>query len=311
MVLSMDNITVLLIMVIYGLVSGSSAIILKIGIFRAGGININNFLRDFGPAFHRLATTPAWIVGGMAAITGFIIYTIALNIYDVSVVKPLVNTNLLFTFIFAYLVFKEHLSRIEWFGIIILVTGLILSAFSPSIQSTEKMNIPLLLAFLPITIVMLVMMVLIMFVSDKKGHPELIFPIFSGSFYGMGTFFTKSSLIGLKQLNSGDPLLVGMCFYSVIMFLVTYAFAIIAQQFAFERGRLSIVSPITNSLSVTFSFIGAYFVFYEDLIVPIEGEFIFQSFFKVIGVICIIIALIILRREITPKYTLNLEDRVQ
>jgi protein-S-isoprenylcysteine O-methyltransferase Ste14 len=94
------------------------------------------------------------------------------------------------------------------------------------------------------------------------------------------------------------------------MFLVTYAFAIIAQQFAFERGRLSIVSPIANSLSVSFSFIGAYFVFYEDLIVPIDGVFVFQSFFKVIGVICILIALLILRREITPKYKLNLEDEI-
>jgi uncharacterized membrane protein len=310
MVLSIDNVTVLIIMVIYGIVSGSSAIILKIGISRAGGININNFLQDFGPAFHRLVTTPVWIVGGIAAISGFIIYTVALNVYDVSVVKPLVNTNLLFTFLLAYLVFKEHLSRIEWFGIIILVTGLILAAFSPSVQSTEKMNIPLLLAFLPLTIVMMVLMVSIMFVSDKKGHPELIFPIFSGSFYGLGTFFTKSSLIGLKQLNSGDPVLISMCFYSVIMFLVTYAFAIIAQQFAFERGRLSIVSPIANSLSVSFSFIGAYFVFYEDLIVPIDGVFVFQSFFKVIGVICILIALLILRREITPKYKLNLEDEI-
>jgi drug/metabolite transporter (DMT)-like permease len=175
MVLSIDNVTVLIIMVIYGIVSGSSAIILKIGISRAGGININNFLQDFGPAFHRLVTTPVWIVGGIAAISGFIIYTVALNVYDVSVVKPLVNTNLLFTFLLAYLVFKEHLSRIEWFGIIILVTGLILAAFSPSVQSTEKMNIPLLLAFLPLTIVMMVLMVSIMFVSDKKGHPELIF----------------------------------------------------------------------------------------------------------------------------------------
>jgi drug/metabolite transporter (DMT)-like permease len=242
------------------------------------------------------------MTGGVAAITGFLIYTVALNIYDVSVVKPLVNTNLLFTFLFAYFVFKEKLSRIEWFGIAILVFGLIFSAFSPNVESTERMNIPLLLVFLPITLVMIFIMVSVMFVSKKERHAEFIFPIFSGSFFGMGTFFTKSLLISMKQLATGDLLMIFMFFYSTFMLLLTYAFAITAQQFAFEQGRLSIVSPIANAISVGFSFIGAYFVFYEDLIVPIEGIMTLQSFSKIIGLVCILIALLILRREISPIY---------
>ena len=302
MAISLDNIIVLAIMILYGLVSGSSAILLKIGIFRAGGTNIQNFFRDIGPTLWRFMKTPIWMIGGVAAITGFLIYTIALNIYDVSVVKPLVNTNLLFTFLFAYLVFKEKLSRIEWFGIAILVLGLIFSAFSPNVGSTERMNIPLLLVFLPITLGMMIVMVSVMFVSKKTRNAEFIFPIFSGSFYGMGTFFTKSLLISMKHLNTGDLLMIFMFFYSAFMFLLTYAFAITAQQFAFEQGRLSIVSPITNSLAVGLSFIGAYFVFYEDLIVPIEGVMALQSFNKIIGLIFILVALLVLRREITPDY---------
>ncbi|MFX0182497.1 MAG: EamA family transporter [Candidatus Hodarchaeota archaeon] len=297
MPISMENVLVLGIMVFYGLLSGGSAIILKIGIFRAGGIKIDNFLRDIGPAAWRLIKTPIWMLGAIAAITGFFIYTIALNIYDVSVVKPLVNTNLLFTFIFAYIVFKEHLTRIEWFGVGILVTGLLLSAFSPEIESSNTMNIPLLFAFFPLILIMMVIMIFIMFIS-KKGHAEFIFPIFAGSFYGMGTFFTKSVLISLNKLNYGNLFPMGMLIYSVLMFLLTYGFAIVAQQLAFERGRLSIVSPITNSLSVIVSFIGAYFVFYEDLIILIGGKLVFHSFFKIIGLICILIALIVLRREI-------------
>ncbi|MFX0171434.1 MAG: hypothetical protein ACFE9L_05895 [Candidatus Hodarchaeota archaeon] len=298
MPISMDNILVLVIMLFYGLLSGGSAIILKIGIFRAGGIKIDNFLHDIGPAVWKLIKTPIWLIGAIAAITGFIIYTLALNIYDVSVVKPLVNSNLFFTFVFAYIIFKEHLSRIEWFGVSVLLTGLLLSAFSFEIESLNLMNTPLLLTFFPITIFMMVIMVFIMFIS-KKGHAELIFPIFAGFFYGMGTFFTKSALISLNILENSNFLPIGLLLYSVFMFLLTYGFAIIAQQLAFERGRLSIVSPITNSLSVIVSFIGAYFVFYEDLILPIEGELVFQSFFKVLGLICFLIALFILCREIT------------
>ncbi|UCG00862.1 MAG: EamA family transporter [Candidatus Heimdallarchaeota archaeon] len=294
-----SNIVILFIMIIYGVMSGGSAIILKIGIFRAGGIEINNFIRDIGPAAWRLITTPVWMLGGIAAIIGFVIYTIALNTYDVSVVKPLVNTNLLFTFGLAYLVFNEKLTRIEWFGIGILTAGLLFVAFSPNIVSEDIMNIPLLLGILPLTIVLMVTMVFIMFVS-KRGHAEFVFPIFAGTFYGLGTLFTKSLLIALNQMNTGDSIILGLFLYSVCMLILTYFFAIIAQMLAFERGRLSIVSPITNALSVIISFIGAYFVFYENLIPLIGDQFLFQSLFKIIGLLGILAALIILRREITP-----------
>ncbi|MFX1506908.1 MAG: EamA family transporter [Promethearchaeota archaeon] len=294
-----NNIVVLFIMLIYGVMSGGSAIILKVGIFKAGGIKINNFIRDVGPAAWRLIRTPIWLLGGVAAIIGFLIYTVALNTYDVSVVKPLVNTNLLFTFILAYLVFKEKLTNIEWFGIGVLIAGLLLIAFSPNIESTDSMNSPLLVGILPLTVILMVIMVFIMFVS-KRGRAEFVFPIFAGSFFGLGTLFTKSLLITLNQLNTGDSLIFGMFLYSVFMVLLTYFFALTAQMLAFEQGRLSVVSPITNALSVIISFIGAYFVFYEDLIPQIGGQIIFQSFLKLIGLICIVVALFILRREITP-----------
>ena len=298
-----SNIVVLFIMLIYGIMSGGSAIILKVGIFKAGGIKINNFIRDIVPAAWRLITTPIWLLGGVAAIIGFLVYTVALNTYDVSVVKPLVNTNLLFTFILAYLVFKEKLTSMEWSGIGILIAGLLFIAFSPNIESTDSMNSPLLLGILPLTVILMVIMVFIMFVSER-GHAEFVFPIFAGSFFGLGTLFTKSLLITLNKLNTGDSLIFSMFLYSVFMVLLTYFFALTAQMLAFEQGRLSVVSPITNALSVIISFIGAYFVFYEDLIPQIGDQILFQSFLKLIGLICIVIALFILRREITPlKYS--------
>ena len=165
------------------------------------------------------------------------------------------------------------------------------------------MNVPLLVIFFPIVLIMLVAMVFIMFIV-KYGYAEFTFPLFAGSFYGMGTFFTKSLLISLNNLNLGNNFVL-LFLYSLFMLLLTYAFAIIAQQLAFERGRLSIVSPITNSLSVTFSFIGAYFVFFEELVVPVEGILVLSSYFKVIGLVAIIFALFILRREIDPTNFLD------
>ena len=287
-------------MLIYGIVSGGSAILLKKGIFRAGGIKLNNFFQDLLPTAWDLLTTPMWFLGGIAALTGFFLYTVALNTYDVSIVKPLINTNLLFTFCFAAIIFKERLSIVEWFGVGVLILGLLLFAFSPNIESTNNMNIPLLLGFFPITIVLIGLMIVLIFVLKRIGSAEFVFPIFAGIFFGLGTFFTKSLLIGmngsLQTILSDEVLII----YSLIMLIVTYGFAAISQQLAFEGGRLSIVSPITNAVSVTIAFIGAFFVFYEELIPYISGVLVIQSYFKITGLICIVVALILLRREVNP-----------
>ncbi len=307
----LDSFYILLIMFLYGLVSGGSAILLKKGIFQAGGIKIQNFFKDIFPETWRLIKTPIWMWGGVTAISGFLIYTIALNNYDISIVKPLVNTNLLFTFIFAFFIFQERLKAIEWIGVVILIVGLLLIAFSPnviainpsSISIHDQVDVPLLFTIFPLTIILVIIMAFLMFVARVgEGYEEYVFPLFSGTFYGFGTFFTKSFLIAINHINTADffPLIIFI--YSLVMFLLTYGFAIIAQQLAFEKGRLSIVSPIANSLSVTVAFLGAYFLFFEDLIVPIEGEIVITSYFKVLGLVCIILALFLLRREITPTF---------
>ena len=299
-----DNIIILIVMLIYGVTSGGSAIILKKGIFRAGGIKLD-FFKDVLPTAWNLLTTPMWFLGGIAALTGFLIYTVALNIYDVSIVKPLINTNLLFTFVFAAVYFKERLSMVEWFGVSVLILGLVLFAFSPNIESTRDMNILLLLGFFPITLGLIGLMIVLLFVLKRTGSAEFVFPVFAGMFFGLGTFFTKSLLIGLNgsiQAVLPDNFLV---VYSLVMLIVTYGFATVAQQLAFERGRLSIVSPITNAVSITISFIGAYFVFYEELVTTFAGALTFQSFFKITGLVCIILALVLLRREINPNMDLT------
>ena len=299
-----DNIIILIVMLIYGVTSGGSAIILKKGIFRAGGIKLD-FFKDVLPTAWNLLTTPMWFLGGIAALTGFLIYTVALNIYDVSIVKPLINTNLLFTFVFAAVYFKERLSMVEWFGVSVLILGLVLFAFSPNIESTRDMNILLLLGFFPITLGLIGLMIVLLFVLKRTGSAEFVFPVFAGIFFGLGTFFTKSLLIGLNgsiQAVLPDNFLV---IYSLVMLIVTYGFATVAQQLAFERGRLSIVSPITNAVSITISFIGAYFVFYEELVTTFAGALSFQSFFKLTGLVCIILALVLLRREIDPNMDLS------
>ncbi|MFW9779066.1 MAG: EamA family transporter [Candidatus Heimdallarchaeota archaeon] len=279
-----DNFLILGTMMLYGVFSGGSAIILKKGIIRAGGIQITHFFRDLLPAIWRLASTPLWLFGGFIAVIGFLIYAYALNSYEVSVVKPLVNTNLLFTFLFAYVIFHEKLSWLEWMGVSTLVAGILFTAFSPGIGSTDLINVPLLYLLFPLTLIIAFIMILVMFIL-KRGSAEFAFPVFAGIFFGMGTFFTKSLLIGYSELETLTYALLFI--YSLLMLMVTYGFAALGQQLAFEKGRLSVVSPISNSLTVITSLVGAKCIFFETF-----------DQIRLLGIACILVSLFILRREI-------------
>ncbi|MFW9855701.1 MAG: EamA family transporter [Candidatus Thorarchaeota archaeon] len=283
-----DNLLILGTMIIYGVFSGGSAIILKKGIIRAGGIPITNFFRDLLPATWRLVSTPLWLFGGFIALIGFLIYAYALNSYEVSVVKPLVNTNLLFTFLFAYLIFHEKLSSVEWTGVSTLVAGILLTAFSPGIESADLINVPLLYLLFPMTLILASIMIFVMFIV-KRGSAEFVFPVFAGIFFGMGTFFTKSLLIGYSELGTLTYALLFL--YSLLMLMLTYGLAALGQQLAFEKGRLSVISPISNSLTVITSLVGANWIFFETF-----------NEIRLLGIGCILVSLFILRREIDqPK----------
>ena len=80
---------------------------------------------------------------------------------------------------------------------------------------------------------------------------------------------------------------------------VSYVVAIISQQFAFNSGRLSIVGPISNAISVVIPVIGAFVIFNEQLILEVNGQInLFFSFGKFYGLAFILLGVFLLRRAI-------------
>lgn len=298
-----NNLSALVIMLFYGVLSGSSAILLKKGILNIGGTEVTNFWKEIIPTFISLIKEKIWLIGAIFSLTGFLIYFIALNFFELSIVKPLVNTNLLFTFLLSAFYLKERMQISEWVGLVILIVGLLLFGLSPVSTIEEEPNLIFLLILLPISILFVLLMITFIFGSRRSETPEFVFPIFAGSFYGIGTIFTKGIVYSISTFNDNqsDGLLI--LIFCLVMYLANYFFAIVSQMLSFEHGRLSIVSPITNSLSIITSFIGASLIFNEQILVLIDGNITFISFFKIFGLILLLLSLFLLRREIISQKT--------
>ncbi|UCE12904.1 MAG: EamA family transporter [Candidatus Heimdallarchaeota archaeon] len=273
-------IAIIALMTLYGILGGVSAVLSKKGIIKIGGLRVERSWKMLVVTFGKLLSTPVWLSGAILGILGFLVYLITLQHFELSVVKPLVNTNLAFTFILAYIFFKERLKITEWVGI----SGIILGMIILGIISKESEGIIELIPLFTLFPVSMISIILLGFfiISDRIENQEFFYSMSAGVFYGLGAIFSKAILVLLSSNMN-----LGILFFVVMMFSLTYIVAIVSQQFAFQNGRLSIVSPITNSVSVLIPVIGAYFIFTEQI-----------YFEKILGLVCILIGIILLRRTI-------------
>ncbi|MFX0014873.1 MAG: EamA family transporter [Promethearchaeota archaeon] len=274
---------IITLMTIYGILGGVSAVLSKKGILKIGGLKIEKSWKKFFQTFMKLVSTPVWFIGAILGILGFCVYLIALQNFELSIVKPLVNTNLVFTFILAYLFFKEQLKWSEWLGIVSIILGMIFLGIVTRESSGEIELIPL-FSMLPLIVIGVVLLGILV-ITERIHNQEFIYSISAGVFYGMGAIFSKAILV-LLTLNTSLALL----FSITIMFSLTYIVAIVSQQFAFNNGRLSIVSPLTNSISVLIPVIGAIIIFNEQI-----------YFEKILGFLSILLGIILLRRTILSR----------
>ena len=125
----------LLLMLIYGIANAMAVILFKAGLIRSGQIQLSH--RSFKGFLEQIKTVLSekyWIIGGLLAIFGWIVYLIALSMYEISLVKPLTNISIIVLTIGALVIYKEKIKPIEWFG----VGGLLLSSILLSISANEK-----------------------------------------------------------------------------------------------------------------------------------------------------------------------------
>ncbi|MFX0065267.1 MAG: EamA family transporter [Candidatus Hermodarchaeota archaeon] len=290
----MDAYMVLIVMLIYGLLNALSSIFLKYGIYRIGGLNLDDstsIIKDGIRAAIKLLTNFWWLVGGILGIIGFIVYFISLMWFELSVVRPLASLSLIFLFIFAALVFKERLRTYEWLGVAVLITGTIIISLAP-VTTTDAYDISLLALIFPLVLILFVIMIFLYKadIDDNWKNPEFILPIFAGLFLGIGSIYSKGISLGIIESSFATFSLSLLLLLSLIGYGVSYALGLITNQLAFEKGRLSIITPITGSIVIVITLIGGVLAYFEEFNVT-----------KIIGLVLIIVSLFLLRREVISE----------
>ncbi len=243
-------------MVGYAFFNGVGSLFFKIGLNKIDNtkISFTKWSKENFRAFLELLKNPIWILGFIFLLIDFIIYQFALKIYEVSVVKPLVNLNLFFVILFGLTIMKEKINLKEWIGTALIIIGAITITIN-SESSDTNLNYINFWIFLSIMIILIVFNMIIL-TRFKNGNYEYFVSILSGILYGMGSIFNK----GLYSSN----LQQGYFTILVILFVLSYFLAFIYGQAAYLKGRMSIVSVLVNILSILTPFIGGIIIFGES-----------------------------------------------
>lgn len=298
MVIQNFNFQVILIMTGYAILNALGSLFLRKGLVKKEG-NLKSFLKLNKTIIRDvidLLKNPIWVLGLLLLGSDFIFYQFALKNYEVSVVKPLVNLNLIFVIFFGVKFMKDKITPKEIISICMIVAGAVSVTYMSEESSTYIMY-GRLFVFVLLIFILIAIGVILLIVTKKSGmkNYEYFGAIFSGGLYGIGTIFNKS-LFGFSNGFSIFEALI------LLLFVGSYGFAFMYGQFALSEGRLSIVAPISNITSIIIPFIGGIIIFGDNLFIPISGNIVFPlSFIKLIGLILIIAGVILIYKKPQSK----------
>ncbi len=207
-------------------------------------------------AFKSLILDPIWILGLICLGLDFILYQFALRTFEISVVKPLVNLNLIFVLFFGLVILREPLNRFEWTSLFFIVFGAILISLNAT-ESTPIFSQTLFWGFTFINCA-LIGISIILSRSILKFRFEILGSIACGFFYGLGSIYNK--MLFTTAIPAGYQIL------SLVFFILCYVFAFLLGQTAYLKGRMSLVSPLVNIISILIPFIGGVLIFKDSLV---------------------------------------------
>lgn len=73
-----------------------------------------------------LVRRPVWLAGVGAMVCGQVLGAVALDTADVSLVEPILATNLIFALVTAHLMYREPVARTQWWGAVLVSGGVAL-----------------------------------------------------------------------------------------------------------------------------------------------------------------------------------------
>jgi drug/metabolite transporter (DMT)-like permease len=189
-----------------------------------------------------LLRKPLWLVGIGTMVLGQAVGAVALDVNDVTLVEPLLATNLIFALLAAHVIYKERLTSSEWWGALLVSGGvaLFLVVGEPHGGAPPNQWSP---RWLGAALVVGVGLVLaLMGRSRSLRLRATLLALAAGLFYGVQDALTRSVLL----LFHDDPLtaVLGWQPYGLVLIGAT---GLLFTQSAFDAAPLRISLPATTA----------------------------------------------------------------
>lgn len=217
-----------------------------------------------------------WMLGLAATVLGWLLFVKATDLGEVSVVQPLMSVGDVFLVLLAVVFLHERLSRGEWLGLGITMTGAIALAFEAKVTAPSSIEWRRLVVFV---IAVIAVGAYLLARSWHSRRSELALAIAAGVGFGVGAVLTKLmttyiTLNGL-QLESSVFLL-----NPIVPFMVAANVAgLVLLQAAFQRGRAAVVVPVQLSVVNGIVVVSGYMIFSE----AVTWSRLFAVFLVVLG----------------------------
>jgi drug/metabolite transporter (DMT)-like permease len=203
--------------------------------------NIMNFIKN-----------PRWFWGFIMTNIQLLFYWLALSYGPISLVSPVLGVGLVVLIIFSRYYLGESINRVMYFGIIIIILGIIaLGITTQEVSDTAYNTYDKLLVILatPNSIIIIIVLVLativptIVCVGLKYKYADILCGIGSGFANAIGSLFSKFMVQGF-DMGQWE-------FYLFLILLIAgNAASMVIQQIGFQKGKAIVLTPIYTVASL-------------------------------------------------------------
>jgi drug/metabolite transporter (DMT)-like permease len=228
-------------------------------------------VRRLGRLFQVLCTSPRWLLGFAVLGVGLCLQIVALALIPITVAQPIQISGIALLVVFSAVFLGERVSRREWAGLGVLALSLVLLYLSlePGRDKVGTSASGWVMAGLALVAVALGLLAFLFATrGSRRRAGGALYGAAAGLMYGvaglqakgMGGFFAehlneKTSGFILDALTSPYPyLLVGTCAAGLVLF-----------QTGLQRGRASIVVPVSNVVGSVYLIMTGTIAFGEPL----------------------------------------------
>lgn len=247
-------------------------------------VDLKNLLRNLPKIVKTLFANKLWFGGFLMGPIGGVFFFQAMSEGKLSVIQPLMNLAMLVTVLIGVFVLKEHLKKIEWIAVAVMIIGAIALSMVPGESSSSELNA--LRFWILVGAVSVLSLATGAAAVVTKGVISIEFSMaaIAGVCFGLGAILIKI-LTGMasEQFHGFNVLDASQWQWMIkspyLLFLLgTEIAGFLLFQVALSHGRVSLVSPVTTISSIVVPVIAGVFALGESI-----------GIFQGIGVVIVII----------------------